>query len=266
MNIDFLTFGDSLTYGHELADAPHDSVLAGVIRPSQFAWPALIGATKNLAVPGSSNEKIHRTVVRFCSKKGPPISKVGIQWTFLERWDFRHPQLEDIITIGHWSQGNIDKLSIENYPGYLGPQSFDQAQYDKFVNQFYKVIYNYDYGLLNLLQYIFYSQTFLQNKNIDYFMLLASEILIDKLFDYTEQLWYNKEQKVKGYKADNIVNNIIELRELIDWSKFIFLEKENRPHYSFLDMAKDDDDIGIHGHPLEDSHMKFADELRRRIF
>tara|TARA_B000000565_G_scaffold67607_1_gene46530 strand:- start:265 stop:1065 length:801 start_codon:yes stop_codon:yes gene_type:complete len=266
MKTDFLTFGDSLTYGHELADAPHDSVLYGVLKPSQFAWPALLGATKNLAVPGSSNEKIFRTVVRFCSYKGPYISKIGVQWTFLERWDFRHPILEDIVTIGHWSQGDKNKLSIENYPGFSGPGSLEQAQYDNFVNQFYKVIYSFEYGLLNLLQNIFYCQTFLDHKNIDYFMMLGSDLIIDNLFDYKADLVYNKEDNTRGYKADSIVNNIIEIREFIDWSKFIFLEKTNRPYYSFLDMAKDNGDIGDHGHPLEDSHMKFADELRRRIF
>ena len=37
-------------------------------------------------------------------------------------------------------------------------------------------------------------------------------------------------------------------------------------YYGILDLAKDNNDIGPHGHPLEETHKQFADELRRRIF
>ena len=44
----FIVFGDSITFGDELADVPYEEAKND---PSEHAWPALLGAT-NFSYPG----------------------------------------------------------------------------------------------------------------------------------------------------------------------------------------------------------------------
>tara|TARA_B100002019_G_C20895696_1_gene415612 strand:- start:30 stop:575 length:546 start_codon:yes stop_codon:yes gene_type:complete len=178
-----------------------------------------------------------------------------VQWSFLERWDIRNPISDLIYTIGSWCQGDLNLMNRKFWPGNSFASDYQEKQLEKFIDIFYKLIYNDNYGLLNLLKNIYACQLYFEAKNIKYYMLLATENLLLDLFDMP----FNKE-------VDSTKFNIIELREYIDWTKFIFLEKENRPYFSILDLGKELDDIGDYGHPLEETHTRFANELRRRIF
>ena len=61
---------------------------------------------------------------------------------------------------------------------------------------------------------------------------------------------------------DNIITNIVRLRDLINWDFFIFLDNSSIKHAGILDMAKELNDLGPHGHPLKKSHKLFADCLK----
>jgi hypothetical protein len=65
---------------------------------------------------------------------------------------------------------------------------------------------------------------------------------------------------------DVVIGNIKQLYELVDWTKFIFLENKTSKYCGIMDFAKDLNAMSPHKHPTQECHNKYADELRRRIF
>ena len=82
-----ITFGDSFTYGHGLADCHVGSNLAGST-PSELAWPALLGHKLGITVinkskPGNSNIEILKDILNF--EDILPTDIVVVGWTFVVR-------------------------------------------------------------------------------------------------------------------------------------------------------------------------------------
>ena len=263
--------GDSIAFGHELADTPHDSVLNGKLQTSsKFAWPALIGA-KNWSNPGCSNGFIIRTMSILCTAlKRENVDTIIVQWTFPERTELPALFAEDqISTTGHWIQGRKTHLSIKVWlDSFMGvdfiPKNKQEHDYIQWIDNYYKMIYTNDVGLLKLLENILWSQHMLSNLNIQYYMLLPTKDIIKGLFDRTFGDLGSNVKKGMAPMGTNYNDDIIHIRDVIDWNKFICYNNRE-PFYSILDRARENNDLGREGHPLEDTHKEFADELRRRI-
>ena len=269
-------FGDSIAFGHELYDCPHNSIIGEhpthLVTSSKFSWPALIGA-KNWSNPGCSNEYIFRCLTILVTKliEKEPVDKIFIQWTFPERMELPALWDEEIIsTTGHWIQGRKDK-SIRSihywfnlFPTMFSPKNKEEHDYIQWIDNYYKVIYTDNLGLIRFLEYIVWCQNLLSNLNIEYYMMLPTKNIIEGLFDkkYSKlkESYDTKMAPMGSFYNDDIIH----LRESIDWDKFICYNNEE-PFYSILDRARETGDIGPEGHPLEETHQEVADELRRRI-
>lgn len=260
-------FGDSIAFGHELKDCPHEFIQAGIPQPSsKFSYPSLLNA-KNWGNPGCSNEYILRSLTNVISKSDAnSIDLVIVQWSFPERFDTLMGFNSDRVTsTGHWMQGKKEKSIwdwLNSIHDFYGPSSKEEKDFITWVELYYKIIYNEDWGTLKLLENIIACQNLFNARNIDYCMLVPSGKILEPCFNRTYDDNPLKNQKVVGYTLNN---DIIDLSSIVDWS--YFLSYNNKvPYYGILDLAKDNNDIGPHGHPLEETHKQFADELRRRIF
>ena len=269
-------FGDSISYGHELKDCPHRLIMDGTIEnPSNLAWPALIGA-RNWSSPGCSNEMILRNLTNFIHhSETSEIDLMLVQWSFPERFDVPILGESRITSTGHWIQGKKERQSIlswlKDIGEYPAPTNKQESDYIQCLESYYKSVYTSEFGLLKLLEYITYVQNILSNHNIEYYMFLPTYkvLLTDDDVHVFDRKRYepidieNKKETISlGY---SINNDIVDFRGCIDWDRFICYNNDN-PFYSILDRARETSDIGPEGHPLEDTHKEFANELRRRIF
>jgi len=249
MSKDFIVFGDSLSYGHELVDAPYNNVISGKISPSKFSWPALLGAL-NYSVPGSANDRIKRNCIHTTFTLRPKL--VGISWSYPERLEFPDPSFDKIDpeqdyfnTIGHWIAGN-------KKPTFNNKQDIRLNNFETFVNIFYKFIYSDVFGMYNFLDNIYAVQLHLDKLNIDYFMVTPSYKTLQLnnryVFDYQDD----------PINMDKIIGSVVRTCKLIDWSKFVFIDKFK----GIMDIANDLNDIGKQNHPLEKTHEYYANYLK----
>ena len=96
-----LAFGDSLTYGHGLADCCTQDLRAGP-QHSRLAWPTLLADRlampyRNLASPGASNQRILYHLRHSDAQAG---DLVIIMWSFIER-TFA-PRADRLLDLGPW--------------------------------------------------------------------------------------------------------------------------------------------------------------------
>ena len=255
MNKNFMVFGDSISYGHELSDAPHDTIKSDVIQPSKFSWPSLLGAV-NCSVPGSGNDRIKRNCLHTTVSLQPKL--VGISWSFPERFELPDPMTDKLependffTTIGHWIQGRKNAVDFPELKDFNVP-NIKLKKFKLFVNLFYKFIYSDVYGIYNFLDNVYTTQLHLKNLNIEYFMVTPSHKTLqlnDKyLFKYENDL----------INMDKIIGSVVRTSKLIDWSKFIFIDE----YKGIMDIGKEFNDIGEHGHPLKKTHEFYANHLK----
>lgn len=255
----FLVFGDSITYGHELKDAPHSKVMNGELVPSMRSWPALLGAS-NCSVPGSANDRIKRLSLSVTAKLNP--KKVIIAWSYPERFEipdpFRSRGVEEdyFTTLGHWIGGRKDRVDIKYWEGWTEDNpGYASKEFAKWAQTFYGHIYSEIYGIYKLFDHIHHAQLYLNSKNVEYFMTLPSykSLMIDEKY----VLSYSRDL----VNLDQILTNVIDLGESIDWDKFIFLETNMSMYSGIMDLAEINNDIGEHRHPLERTHAEFANKV-----
>tara|TARA_A100001037_G_scaffold274998_1_gene273203 strand:- start:374 stop:1207 length:834 start_codon:yes stop_codon:yes gene_type:complete len=258
-NPNFIVFGDSLSYGHELVDAPHSAVISGELQPSKYSWPALLGAS-NCSVPGSSNDRIKRICLHVTADLKPDL--VGVSWSFPERIEVPDPSTDKedpngdyFNTIGHWIQGRKSKFNISNWikRGIKVPNS---DLWYKFIDIYYKLVYSDVYGAYRLLDNVYTTQLHLKSLDIEYFMVAPSyktlQINDKYLFEYKNDM----------INLDKIIGSVVRTGQLIDWSKFIFIENETSKYNGIMDIGKKFNDMGEHGHPLEKTHKFYAEHLK----
>jgi len=248
----FIVFGDSITYGAELADVPYEKPKTD---PSKFAWPALLGAT-NFSQSGLSNFAIRRHCINFSTINRPEY--VIVAWSYNDRTEFL--QAENIIGFSPYAEDTkeCDKLFTT-----IGPDWKEdiKKQGKQFVDLYYKYFYNDYSGIYNTLSNIYFTQLHLESLNLSYSMTFPSykSLCIDD--EYIFNLLTNDPTGV-----DVVIGSIKQLYELVDWTKFIFLENKTSNYCGIMDLAKDLNAIAPHNHPSQECHNKYADELRRRIF
>lgn len=246
----FIVFGDSITFGDELADVPYEEAKND---PSKHAWPAILGAT-NFSYPGLSNFGIRRLCINFSTYRRPDF--VIVAWSYNDRIEFL--QAENITEYSPYTEDTkeCDKLFTT-----VGPWSQKIKKEGKqFVDLYYKYFYSDYAGIYNTLSNIYFTQLHLESLNINYNMTFPwyKSLRVDG--EYIFNLF------VDNPPIDAIIGNIKQLYELIDWPKFIFMQNETSEYGGIMDLAKDLNAIAPHKHPTQECHNKYADELRRRIF
>jgi hypothetical protein len=206
-------------------------------------WPIHI---KNLlgcdhiskAVEGQSNGLIAKSIVYEVNQQihhGVASSDiiVGIMWSTPSRWEFYDEYKKHKI-----------KTSIENT--WFNPTNFIEQDNGgwyilniqnnhPFVENFYKDYYTEFSGYIATLEYIFYTQLFLEKHKIKYFM------------SYWEPDCFPN--KIKTNPGTDYLYN------MIDWNKFVSKESQ----LSWLEKIK-----GAHvltRHPKSDEHKRYVDEV-----
>ena len=246
----FIVFGDSITFGDELADVPYEETKND---PSEHAWPALLGAT-NFSYPGLSNFGIRRLCINFSTHRRPNF--VIVAWSYNDRMEFL--QAENITEYSPYTENTKEYEKLFTTVGPW-PQKI-KKEGKQFVDLYYKYFYSDYAGIYNTLSNIYFTQLHLESLQINYNMTLPSykSLCIDD--EYIFDLFVDKPP------IDAVIGNIKQLYELIDWTKFIFLENETSNYCGIMDFAKELNAIAPHNHPSQECHNKYADELRRRIF
>jgi hypothetical protein len=160
-----ITFGDSFTYGHGLADCHVAPDLAGT-NPSELAWPALLGNKLGMTVvneskPGNSNIEILRDILNF--KDILPTDLVVVGWTFVVR----------------------DYIFKKNLLGF--DTSFKVSPWTKdtgFIKNWLSVHNNYDLSIRSGLN-MHHASCFLKTKNVQQYHFCAHQELFDVMPEFT---------------------------------------------------------------------------------
>lgn len=246
----FLVFGDSITFGDELADVPYEEAKND---PSEHAWPALLGAT-NFSYPGLSNFGIRRLCINFSTYRRPNF--IIIAWSYNDRMEFL--QAENITDYSPYTKDTKECDKLFTTVGPWPEKTRKEGQ--QFIDLYYKYFYSDYAGIYNTLSNIYFTQLHLESLHINYNMTFPSykSLCVDD--EYIFNLFVDKSP------IDAVIGNIKQLYELIDWPKFIFMQNETSEYGGIMDFAKDLNAIAPHKHPTEECHNKYADELRRRIF
>ena len=243
-----IVFGDSITFGDELADVPYENTKND---PSKYAWPAILNA-ENYSYPGLSNFGIRRLCINFSTFHRPDY--VIVAWSYNDRTEFL--QAENIIGFSPYAEDTkeCDKLFTT-----IGPDWKEdiKKQGKQFVDLYYKYFYNDYSGIYNTLSNIYFTQLHLESLNLNYSMTFPSyrSLCVDD--EYIFNLF------VDNPAIDAVIGSIEQLYELIDLTKFIFMQNTFSDYGGIMDLATEH---MPHGHPTQECHNKYADELRRRIF
>jgi len=260
-----IVFGDSITFGDELADVPYEKTKNN---PSKFAWPAQLGAT-NYSWPGFSNFGIRRVCINLSTFHRPNF--VIVAWSYNDRLEFL--QAENITEFNPYTKDTkeYEKLFTTTHAvdaigdGWKGKIKKKGKQ---FIDLYYKYFYNDYAGIYNTLNNIYFTQLHLESLNINYSMTFPSYKSLcaddEYIFDLLDSLTNSPGGGPTG--MDVVIGNIKQLYELVDWTKFIFLENKTSKYCGIMDFAKDLNAILPYKHPTQECHNKYADELRRRIF
>ena len=106
--------------------------------------------------------------------------------------------------------------------------------------------------MYNFLDNIYAVQLHLDKLNIDYFMVTPSyktlQLNNQYVFDYQDD----------PINMDKIIGSVVRTCRLIDWSKFVFIDKFK----GIMDIANDLNDVGEQNHPLEKTHEYYANYLK----
>ena len=110
-------------------------------------WSVKIGANDNIAIGGSSNDRIFYSTIEYLNKKTPNILIIG--WTVLSRGMLHRNNGSKVIITSHRA---FDEQTAENL--------------DEFKKFYYKNIQNDFIGFRNVLNYMIFLQEYCKNKKI----------------------------------------------------------------------------------------------------
>lgn len=134
--------GCSWTYGDQLENLHH-------------RFSDLIGGV-NIGECGKSNDGILRTTINYL-ERNTNIDTVIIQWTVNLRTEFRKPDAAAYDFIG--------RAAVDRATGYR----------QNLAKSYYKSIYNDNHALDNFYKNKFLMETYLQSKNLKYYMMTIDE-------------------------------------------------------------------------------------------
>lgn len=252
-------FGDSFTFGSELEDCPDEFV------HSSRTWQALLAKEQGLeyrciARGGVSNDWIARNVLKYANQiKTKDL--VVIQWTYFSRFEFPIQGYKDVGASMKNKRHEIDtpdwiEFEDSNYFQTSPHIDIKGTEYDKnwaniknknliesgavsFNTEFYKKVYNDEYGATNLLKNLKLIQSVLGVQNYK-FSFVSNEIL--------------KFHSDVGMTMDGVD------------SKYLIWFGEMDENLGFNEWCtKKDFPRGRYNHPLEQAHreaFKYVKEMR----
>jgi hypothetical protein len=159
-----ITFGDSFTYGHGLADCHVEGKNWAGPTPSKFAWSQVLGDKLGLEVinqskPGHSNIQILRDILSF---DFVPTDLVVVGWTYAVR----------------------DYIFKKNFLGMDVSFMVSPWSKDKSVLKKYLSVHN-DYDLsIRAGLYIHHSECFLKTKNVKQYHFCAHHGWVQVMPDF----------------------------------------------------------------------------------
>lgn len=240
--------GDSFTYGSELKDCfvlsdnePPREV------PSKNTFPALLSKELGLeytcvAVPGSSNGAIRRSVMNACATYND-IEQIIVTWSFPGRYEFNFN--------GNWEQispwsvtDNAEETIRKDFHSdnpIVFQHHLDKLKREKelgisdFAQEFYSRIGGYEYWeVYSSLIDIVFLQQYLESKNIPYLFTGVDKCLIDNVNKHTTDL------------------SVQTLWQQLDFNKWFWFPKDK----GFYTWAKDNKFPFATTHPREEAHIE----------
>jgi hypothetical protein len=250
-----ISAGDSMILGSELGSSP--------------TYPALVAKMLHmdydcLAIAGTSNDAIRRTVMNYASTQSLDIVLV-VQWTFFNRYEFRltydtEQENSPWYSINAWnveSESEIKRV-FQNKQNAITQSHLTKLRknYELGINDFAKMFFKHtgsEYTeLYSTLKEIVFLQYYLDSKNIPYIFTSSDSSLFD--VDY--------------FTLKNPDLTIATLYNEIKWDRwFKFPSKSDRFNgHGFYNWAIENNyPIGI-THPLAESHCDAANLMKDCIY
>ena len=238
--------GDSFVWGLELADCAH-------LNPggySQKTFPALLAQGMDYhcaAYPGNANNAISRSVMTACERLKDVA--VLVNWTFLQRYDFRFNY--------YTHKGTSPWYSIHSHCSTNEP--FNNISNPDLVKDFAKMFYkhvgnNEYYELYSTLKEILFLQLYLKSKNIPY------------LFTTADNSYYNHKNYLRSKDTE-----LESLYNQITWNDWYFFPSgkeanETQSPRGFYQWALENKyTVGSGGHPVEQAHADAAELIKDKF-
>lgn len=242
-----LANGCSFTEGYNLANP-------------QLAWPHRLGKilnqeVVNLAIGGSSNDRIYRTTVEFCNTQTPKYVVVG--WTVLSRNELSHHSGTYLRMASNCKLADDCELP-DDLTG---------------IHQFWiKNLLNEYINFKNLLHYILHLQDYFKTKQISYkfFTALPKNYIYEFLhdsdcaFNLAQQsfCWkkYNKDYELESKETHVKYHDLQRLINKIDLNNWIMHNTNMKDYLTDNNYALDD----TH-HPTTVGHDQWAKILSQSL-
>ncbi len=193
----------------------------------------------NIAAGGAGNTVIRRKT--FHALHGPKykdnIDYAIIQWSTIDRWDYPVFVSEDRANIFPRMDAHPERINKINY-------MHNGTSTEGYAKEFYEKYYSVHGAVIDTLENIYHTQTYLKDANIPYKMITIGNLMqMDVAINNLINLQKRKDFKAGDYstlKTKNIleqledfedsfheVNIIKELLEKIDFSNFLFTDDTN---------------------------------------
>lgn len=259
--IKLISAGDSMISGSELAPTKTDGV--------GLTYPALLSKMFNLdytclAVPGTSNDAIRRTVMNYTASQSNDVVLL-VQWTFFNRYEFRlnydtAQENSPWYSINAWnveSESEIKrKLQNKNNPIAQEHLARLRKNYELGINDFAKTFFKHtgsEYTeLYSALKEIVFLQYYLDSKQIPYVFTSSDSSLFDS----------------NHFTLKNPDTTITTLYQEINWSRWFKFPSQTDKFsgHGFYNWAMENNyPIGV-THPLAESHRDAANLMKDCVY
>lgn len=243
--------GDSFVLGAELSDQFGST-------PSQLTFSSLVSQRLGfkyqcVAVPGSSNNTITRSVLQACEEyKNKEKIVVLVMWSFMPRYEFRFAYRP---SGSHWQYFNSWDAGIPEFENEYKIDlnekiSTENNLFVEFVKVFYKHVgLDTAYIWYNTLKEIVFLQNYLLVNKIPYVFTIADVPFLNN----------NEYNKIKETYHENLYDQI-------EWNNWLHLKSTANANIGFLHWAVENNyEIGINGHPLELAHLALSEKIYEHI-
>lgn len=226
---------------------------------------------KNIAAGGASNDVIRRKIFWYLNDYhyGKHVKYAIIQWTTIDRWDYP-------VYVTQEKAKNFPR--IQQYPERINSINYMHNGTDVFgyAKDFYEKYYSLYGAVLQTLENIYHTQTYLKEKEIPYKMITIGNLLdMDATITKLQYLQKNTGgdysilkgcknifEKLEKYDSSWFeMNNIKCLLEKIDFSNFLFTDNENINGFGggMIEWFLNKNEILTGGgfHPSEEQHLRF---------